>query len=127
MADEKGTADESGNTSREHSDIWLDFVEGMGARRDMTGHTPMRRNPWADVLFPPDLEPRNSSRGPGRVLRPTNRKFHMWPRKRPAGLRAMYGADKKTTGYFTLHATADVFHANVCVSSWKSSWRQTRK
>src|SRR6266566_2602701 len=25
MADEKGTPDESGNESREHSDIWLDF------------------------------------------------------------------------------------------------------
>src|SRR5262249_44941883 len=32
------------------------------------------------------------------------------------GLRETYGADEKTTGYFTLHATADVFHANV--------WRQ---
>jgi pyrroloquinoline-quinone synthase len=29
------------------------------------------------------------------------------------GLRKMYGADDKTCGYFTLHATADVFHSNV--------------
>ena len=29
------------------------------------------------------------------------------------GLREMYGADDKTCGYFTLHATADVLHSNV--------------
>jgi pyrroloquinoline-quinone synthase len=29
------------------------------------------------------------------------------------GLREMYGADHKTCGYFTLHATADVHHAQV--------------
>ena len=28
-------------------------------------------------------------------------------------LRALYGADEKTRGYFTLHATADVYHAQV--------------
>ena len=25
----------------------------------------------------------------------------------------MYGADDKTCGYFSLHATADVYHSNV--------------
>ena len=29
------------------------------------------------------------------------------------GLRERYGADERTTRYFTLHATADVYHANV--------------
>ncbi len=29
------------------------------------------------------------------------------------GLRDLYGADEKTRGYFTLHAIADVHHANV--------------
>jgi len=29
------------------------------------------------------------------------------------GLKEMYGADKKTCGYFTLHQTADVHHARV--------------
>ncbi len=31
------------------------------------------------------------------------------------GLREMYGADDKTCGYFSLHATADVYHSQV----WK--------
>jgi pyrroloquinoline-quinone synthase len=29
------------------------------------------------------------------------------------GLRERYGAEEKTTRYFTLHATADVYHSNV--------------
>jgi len=36
MEDEKGRAAES----REHADMWLDFVEGMGGGRDMGRHTP---------------------------------------------------------------------------------------
>ena len=37
-------------------------------------------------------------------------------KEKARGLREMYGADEKTCGYFTLHATADVYHAQV--------WRQ---
>jgi pyrroloquinoline-quinone synthase len=29
------------------------------------------------------------------------------------GLRQRYGADDKSCGYFTLHATADVYHSRV--------------
>jgi pyrroloquinoline-quinone synthase len=34
-------------------------------------------------------------------------------KEKERGLREMYGADDKTCGYFTLHATADVYHSNV--------------
>ena len=37
-------------------------------------------------------------------------------REKARGLREMYGADDRTCGYFTLHSTADVYHAQV--------WRQ---
>lgn len=37
-------------------------------------------------------------------------------KEKAQGLRERYGADEKTCGYFTLHATADVYHAQV--------WRQ---
>jgi len=40
--------------------------------------------------------------------------------EKASGLRAMYGADAKTTRYFTLHTTADVHHAKV----WKQSLEQ---
>jgi pyrroloquinoline-quinone synthase len=29
------------------------------------------------------------------------------------GLRAIYGADDKSCGYFSLHATADIYHSRV--------------
>jgi pyrroloquinoline quinone (PQQ) biosynthesis protein C len=34
-------------------------------------------------------------------------------KEKERGLREMYGADDKTCGYFSLHATADVYHSNV--------------
>jgi pyrroloquinoline-quinone synthase len=34
-------------------------------------------------------------------------------KEKDRGLREMYGADDKARGYFTLHATADIHHANV--------------
>src|ERR1700688_4940415 len=41
MADEKGMTDTLGEESAPHSELWLDFAEGMGARRDMRGHCPV--------------------------------------------------------------------------------------
>ena len=115
MADEKGNADESGNDSREHADIWLDFLEGMGARRDMTGHTPI-----AEINGLMSYFHRTASEGtPAEALAAFYAYESQIPRvaqEKARGLREMYGAEEKTIGYFTLHATADVFHANV--------WRQ---
>jgi pyrroloquinoline-quinone synthase len=115
MADEKGTADESGNGSREHSDMWLDFAEGMGACRDMTGHTPI-----AEINGLMSYFHRTASEGtPAEALAAFYAYESQVPhvaQEKARGLREMYGADEKTTGYFTLHAAADVFHANV--------WRQ---
>ena len=34
-------------------------------------------------------------------------------KEKERGLREMYGADAQTTRYFSLHATADVYHSNV--------------
>jgi pyrroloquinoline-quinone synthase len=38
MCDEKGMTGKSGKDSMPHSELWLDFVEGMGARRDASWH-----------------------------------------------------------------------------------------
>src|SRR5215471_10461971 len=42
MADEKGTAHARDEEGRAHSELWLDFAEGMGADRDKRGHHPVR-------------------------------------------------------------------------------------
>ena len=41
MADENGSEDSSGEASVPHSDLWLDFAEGMGADRDLRAHQPL--------------------------------------------------------------------------------------
>ena len=41
MAEEKGLQG-IGQSSPEHAELWLDFAEGMGARRDQRGHEPSK-------------------------------------------------------------------------------------
>ena len=96
---------------RAHSELWLDFVEGMGGGR----------SPRASYL--PELKNLIShfhqvSRegGPEEVLAAFYAYESQVPRvaaEKARGLREMYGADQKTCGYFTLHTTADVYHSNV--------------
>jgi pyrroloquinoline-quinone synthase len=115
MADEKGLEDEFGNPGRDHADIWLDFAEGMGSSRNMSGHTPLPEVAGLIAHFH-----RVAGEGtPAEALAAFYAYESQVPRvaqEKVRGLREMYGADEKTCGYFTLHTTADVFHSNV--------WRQ---
>jgi len=43
MSDEKGTEDAFGDAARSHAELWLDFAEGMGSRRNLTGHKPLNQ------------------------------------------------------------------------------------
>jgi pyrroloquinoline-quinone synthase len=115
MADEKGIADASGKPSPAHSELWLDFAEGMGAGRDMRGHRPVPEITELTAFFH-----RVASAGtPEEALAAFYAYESQVPRvakEKARGLREMYGADEKATSYFTLHTTADVFHSQV--------WRQ---
>jgi pyrroloquinoline-quinone synthase len=112
MCDEKGTAGTSGKDSVPHSELWLDFAEGMGARRDVRG-----REPVAKVRELTQYFHRVASEStPEEALAAFYAYESQVPRvakEKERGLREMYNADDKTCGYFTLHATADVFHSNV--------------
>src|SRR5271169_6772698 len=112
MCDEKGSASGSGKDSVPHSELWLDFAEAMGARRDMRWHLPV-----AEVRELMRHFHRVASDGtPEEALAAFYAYESQVPRvakEKERGLREMYGADDKTCGYFTLHATADVFHSNV--------------
>jgi pyrroloquinoline-quinone synthase len=115
LADEKGTADASGEASRAHSELWLDFAEGMGADRNMGGHRPVPEITELTGFFH-----RVASAGaPEEALAAFYVYESQVPRvakEKARGLREMYGADERATSYFTLHTTADVFHSQV--------WRQ---
>jgi pyrroloquinoline-quinone synthase len=115
MADEKGTADESDDKSTPHSELWLDFAEGMGASRDMRGH-----NPVTEVKELTSFFHRVASEGtPEEALAAFYAYESQVPRvakEKARGLREMYGADERVTAYFTVHTTADLFHSQM--------WRQ---
>ena len=114
MCDEKGMEDGSGAAGRPHSDLWLDFAEGMGGGRGMWGHQPVPEIAELVAFFH-----RIASEGaPEEALAAFYAYESQVPRvaaEKARGLRQMYGADEATCGYFTLHTTADVFHSGV----WK--------
>ena len=107
MCDEKGAAG-----AVAHSELWLDFAEGMGARRDMMLHLPA-----AEIRELIRYFHRVASEGtPEEALAAFYAYESQVPRvakEKERGLREVYGADAKTCGYFALHATADVYHSNV--------------
>ena len=111
LADEEGL---DGNpASRPHGEMWLDFAEGMGANR-----TDARDGqPLAEVAGLIEHFRRVARVGSeAEALAAFYTYESQVPRvakEKARGLRELYGADAKTCGYFTLHATADVYHAKV--------------
>ena len=87
-------------------------VEGMGATSERTGHEP---HPAVKELT--DFFHSIASDGtPEEALAAFYAYESQVPRvaaEKARGLKGMYGADEKTYGYFSLHATADLCHAQV--------------
>ena len=114
MTDEKGGEDSFGEPERSHAEMWLDFVEGVGGNRIP------RRQPSAEVRKLIASFHRVASEGtPEEALA----SFYAYESQVPSVaaekervLRELYAANESTRSYFTLHATADVYHANV----WRS-------
>ena len=112
MCDEKGAAGGHGKDSVPHSELWLDFAEGMGARRDMLFHLPVAEVRDLVRYFHEVA----SESAPEEALAAFYVYESQVPRvakEKERGLRELYGADDKTCGYFSLHATADIYHSNV--------------
>lgn len=115
LADEEGMADPSGEISRPHSELWMDFVEGMQAQRKLPRHIPHPAVKALTAFFHSTA----SDGTPAEALATFYAYESQVPRiatEKARGLKEMYSADEKTCGYFTLHATADIFHAQI--------WRQ---
>jgi len=107
MRDEQG-----GENEEPHSDLWLNFAEGMGASRAAFGHAPVPEVKQLTHHFARIAEEGT----PEEALAAFYAYESQVPRvskEKDRGLRSRYGADEQTTRYFTLHATADVFHSNV--------------
>ncbi len=107
MRDEQG-----GEGEEAHSDLWMDFAEGMGAARNAFGHESVPEVKQLVKHFALVAEEGT----PAEALAAFYAYESQVPRvasEKDRGLRECYGADERTTRYFTLHATADVYHANV--------------
>jgi pyrroloquinoline-quinone synthase len=96
-----------------HADLWLDFAEGMGADRAVVaGGEPIRE--IQELIDTFQSIAREGT--PAEALAAFYAYESQVPRiatEKARGLKEMYGADAKTCGYFTLHQTADVHHAQV--------------
>jgi pyrroloquinoline-quinone synthase len=112
MRDEKGVEGRPGRDSVPHSELWLDFAEGMGSSRNLDWHTPV---PEIRQLIR-HFHQVASQGSPEDALAAFYTYESQVPRiaqEKELGLREVYGADHKTCGYFTLHAKADIYHADV--------------
>lgn len=112
MCDEKGVDDRTGDKAVPHSELWLDFAEGMGSTRNLEWHSPVKEIRQLIGHFH-----RVANEGtPEEALAAFYAYESQVPRiakEKERGLRAVYGADDKSCGYFSLHATADVYHSRV--------------
>ncbi len=112
MCDEKGLEGRKGTNEVPHSELWLDFAEGMGSSRNLEWHSPLPEIRQLVRYFN-----RVASEGlPEEALAAFYAYESQVPRiatEKEQRLREMYGADDKTCGYFALHSEADVHHARV--------------
>jgi pyrroloquinoline-quinone synthase len=112
MQEERGVNGRDGQDLTPHSELWLDFAEGMGSSRNLDWHTPARE---VGQLIEHFQHVANEG-APEEALAAFYAYESQVPRiakEKERGLREMYGANDKTCGYFSLHATADVYHSRV--------------
>ncbi len=110
LCDEEGI--DSPDT-RSHAELWLDFAEGMGAKREaVRGRRPVREVEQLVQTF-------RRMAGEEAVVAALAA-FYAYESQVPRiakekakGLREHYQADRKTCAYFDLHTMADIYHAQV--------------
>ena len=108
--DELGALSPNGQS---HSDMWLDFAQGSGA----DGETTKSFDPIPEVKQLISQFRAVSERGNTvEALAAFYAYESQIPRiadEKGSWLKNLYGADPKTCRYFSVHATADIEHANV--------------
>jgi len=112
MCEEKGVDGRAERDSVPHSELWLDFAQAMGSSRNLEWHSPVPEIRQLTRHF----QQVASEGSPEEALAAFYAYESQVPRvaqEKERGLRAMYGADDVTCGYFSLHATADVYHSRV--------------
>jgi pyrroloquinoline-quinone synthase len=112
MCDENGADGSQDGVGPSHAELWLEFAQGMGSDRNLSGHEPI---PEVQRLIA-HFTRAASERAPEEALAAFYAYESQVPRvaaEKAKGLRETYGADDKTCQYFDLHTTADVYHSTV--------------
>jgi pyrroloquinoline-quinone synthase len=112
MCDEKGVEGRVGKNSVPHSELWLDFAEGMGSSRNLEWHTLAPEIRQLIRHFHQVASEGSAEEALVAFYAYESQVPHI-AKEKERGLRESYGADDKTCGYFSLHATADVYHSKV--------------
>ncbi len=107
LADEEGQHD-----GRPHSDLWMDFATGMGAQEaDVRAR---ELGPQTQFLLRQFRAAMQASPASALVtLYAYESRVPAIAKTKAEGLEQHYGADAAARRYFTVHTTADVYHAQV--------------
>jgi pyrroloquinoline-quinone synthase len=112
MRNEKGVDGGPGMDSVPHSELWLDFAEGMGSSRNLEWHNPVPEIRQLIHYFHQLATEGTPEEALAAFYTYESQVPHI-AQEKARGLREKYAADDKTCGYFSLHATADVYHSQV--------------
>jgi len=111
LADEEGLL-HGGEDARPHSDMWMDFASGMGAKeaavreRELGGETQSLLEYFRGAMT-------GSTAAALAALFAYESRVPAIAKTKAEGLEHHYRADAATRRYFTVHTTADVYHAQV--------------
>ena len=98
---------------RAHSELWLDFAEGMGAaRKEVRQSIPLSEVSGLVRHFK-EVASTGSVAAALAAMYAYESQVPRVAIAKAKGLHELYGADAKTCGYFKLHQTADVHHSQV--------------
>lgn len=98
---------------RPHSEMWLDFAEGMGADRNgVRAHVPVAKVQGLIDEFRRVAQTGSTAEALA-AFYAYESQIPRIAKEKAAGLTERYGADSRTTSYFKLHQTADVQHSRV--------------
>ena len=100
-------------TGKPHSELWLDFAEGMGASREDVPHTSPCPTTAAMIATFREIAAKRSPLAALGAFYAYESQVARIAGPKAQGLREMYCADESTCSYFTLHSTWDVHHSNV--------------
>jgi pyrroloquinoline-quinone synthase len=119
MCDEKGSDRAQGMDAVPHSDLWLDFAEGMGSSRNLEWHSPVPE--IRDLIrYFHQVTSEGTAEEALAAFYTYESQVPRIASDKERGLREIYGADDKTCGYFSLHAAANLHHSKT----WRKQLEQ---